>query len=160
MTKDIKIEKIINLLLKGTANDSIEWNISNSMFNTTTIHKYESYSIDKKTKFQIEIMLNDDFSLCLSSILGGLTIFNKNLVDGKKYIVGSTYDLELNQIKKLIYNKYIKNTLPSINDSIVLDSILQNIGSLESKRDDILNSILDDIPKESKKTIWEKLKMK
>ena len=160
MTKDIKIEKIINLLLKGTANDSIEWNISNSMFNTTTIHKYESYSIDKKTKFQIEIMLNDDFSLCLSSILGDLTIFNKNLVDGKKYIVGSTYDLELNQIKKLIYNKYIKNTLPSINDSIVLDSILQNIGSLESKRDDILNSILDDIPKESKKTIWEKLKMK
>ena len=78
MTKDIKIEKIINLLLKGTANDSIEWNISNSMFNTTTIHKYESYSIDKKTKFQIEIMLNDDFSLCLSSILGDLTIFNKN----------------------------------------------------------------------------------
>jgi hypothetical protein len=67
----------------------------------------------------------------------------------------------LETLQVLIYNKWVKATLPTKNESSVLDDILNKIGDKQSRRDRVLDDILLDIPKEKeepkKKSIWQRL---
>ena len=87
-------------------------------------------------------------------------MYNDDLIDGKIQIPYNKYD-GLETLQVLIYNKWVKATLPTKNESSVLDDILNKIGDKQSRRDRVLDDILLDIPKEKeepkKKSIWQRL---
>jgi hypothetical protein len=166
MAKDPKVESILKSIITGTKNGSVDWSLQNTCFNSETSHTYESYSIDKKTKFQMEVSLEKDFTL--KSSTSGLFIFNENLVDGRTYL-SSDYNEYLKSIKEILYENYIKPNITRKNESDVFDSILLNIGNRQMKRDFLLDEILSEPevkvePKsepveEKKKSIWDKFKI-
>ena len=142
MAKDKKIERILDSLVNGTANNSVEWSLQKNCFSNDTTHTYESLSTDGTTKFQMEISLNDDYTL--KSSTNGFFIFHKDLVDGRKYLSSNEHSSPLGNLKNLLYNKYIKPNLIIKNESNILDDILNNIGNKQTKRDKIIEDILYD----------------
>jgi hypothetical protein len=158
MTKNEKVQKIVDRLIIGTTDGSVIWNKTNSIFNSETRHQYSTTTEDGETKFDFEIHL--DNNLNPSSSWGYIYMYNKDLVDGKIQISGSVYN-GVDKLQLLIYNKWVKATLPTKNESIALDSILTKIGDRQTRRDNILDDILGEVePKEEitpKKSIWERL---
>lgn len=62
MTLEEQISRVVVALLEGTENGSVEWCPRQTCFNSESNHHYESLSIDKNTKFKIEITLDETLS--------------------------------------------------------------------------------------------------
>ena len=82
MTKEI-IVKIVDSLYETTNDNSLNWKLKNSMFNSEKRHCMHSFSIDNKTEFTIDIRLDDDLNIKTGELL---SIHNKSIIDGVKYI--------------------------------------------------------------------------
>ena len=141
MPKKEQIQKIVDRLLDGTKDGSVIWKLSSSIFNSETRHQYSNTTEDGKTTFNFEICLDDKFQP--STVLGlYVYMYNSDLIDGKLQISSSNYK-GVDALQQLIYNKWIKPTLPIKNEAVVLDDIFNTIGDKQSKRDRILDEILD-----------------
>jgi hypothetical protein len=158
MAKKEQIQKIVDSLVEGTKDGSVIWKKTNSIFNSETRHQYSTTTEDGKTKFDFEIHLDNNFQP--ETGRNYIYMYNDDLIDGKIQIPYSKYD-GLKTLQVLIYNKWVKATLPTKNESSVLDDILNKIGDKQSRRDRVLDDILLDIPKEKeepkKKSIWQRL---
>jgi len=159
MTKNEQIQKIVDRLVEGTKDGSVIWKKTNSIFNSETKHQYSTTTEDGKTTFRFDIHLNK--TLQIQSGYNYIYMDNQDLVDGTLQISGITYT-GLDNLQVLIYNNWIKATLPTKNDeSIILDGILTNIGDKQLRRDRVLGEIFDEKtePKEEpkKKSIWQRL---
>ena len=157
MTIEEQINLVVKTLLEGTENGSVDWYPRSSCFNSETSHAYESLSIDKNTKFQVEITIDSTFSKVDRS--NSLWIYNSGLVDGRKYVSSNS---DTKKIEQIIFEKYIKPNMKSKAESLVLDSILLNIGNKQTNRDRKLDILLDtdtdkdtEEEKKNKKGFWK-----
>jgi len=135
MTEDEKIKLIVKTLTQSTIDNTIEWILKDSIFNSEKRHNYQYISIDGKTKFEIEIVLNDDLS-SLSKWPASLHIRNANLVEGLKIVISP--DLQL-----VIYNKYVKPNIVIKKESDTLDIILNGILDKQYSRDVKIDTLLN-----------------
>ena len=140
------IKEIIENLTEGTLNNDIEWKLTSSLFNSDTQKYFETLSVDGLTKFTIQIYLKDDFKYRDSNF----HIKNQDLVNGYKILLESEYK-EIKELGLVVYEKYIKPTIPQKNEDDTYKSILSNIFSKQHKRDQRIDAILsDDISTETK----------
>ena len=146
MALEEQISRVVVALLEGTENGSVEWHPRQTCFNSESNHYYESLSIDKNTKFQIEITLHETLSKIHRS--NALWIYNDGLVDGRKYVTSNS---DIKKIEQIVFETHIKPTMKSKSESIVFDSILSNIGNKQSNRDRKLGILLDTDTEEEKK---------
>lgn len=138
MSEIRQIKLIVDYLIDSTLNNVLKWTKSNFIFNSDTRMKYEAFSDDGKTKFEVTLKLNDDFTLSSTSEL--FTIANDNIIDKRKYI--SVRDVpNLKKLEKLIYDINVKPNIIIKNQSLVYDNILKSI-SKEHVRDMKLDKIL------------------
>lgn len=154
MTKDPKIEQIVDRLLEGTKKGFTFWTEEKTILTTDTSRRFHHKSNDGLTIFNMEIRLDNQYNLTTS--LGGyyMYIYNKNLPSGTFQVSSSTYpNLELICIE--IYKKCIAPTLPQKNQSKALDEILDGLEDLPDKRDRIIEEILEETTEDenSKKTL-------
>lgn len=137
MTKEI-IVKIVDSLYETTNDNSLNWKLKNSMFNSEKRHCMHSFSIDNKTEFTIDIRLDDDLNIKTGELL---SIHNKSIIDGVKYI--SCYDnKKVKDLELLIFEKYIRPNIIINNNTLIYEDILNSIGNKEYIRDKKLESIL------------------
>lgn len=152
------IKEIIENLTEGTINNAIEWKLSNNIFNSETQKYFETLSVDGLTKFTVQIYLTNDFKYRESNF----HIKNQDLVNGYKILLESQHK-EIKELALVVYEKYIKPTIPQKNEDDTYKSILSNIFSKQHKRDQRIDAILsDDISTETKsddksKSILDKL---
>lgn len=140
------IKEIIENLTEGTLNNDIEWKLTSSLFNSDTQKYFETLSVDGLTKFTVQIYLKDDFKYRDSNF----HIKNQDLVNGYKILLESEYK-EIKELGLVVYEKYIKPTIPQKNEDDTYKSILSNIFSKQHKRDQRIDAILSDvIPTETK----------
>jgi len=140
------IKEIIENLTEGTLNNDIEWKLTSSLFNSDTQKYFETLSVDGLTKFTVQIYLKDDFKYRDSNF----HIKNQDLVNGYKILLESEYK-EIKELGLVVYEKYIKPTIPQKNEDDTYKSILSNIFSKQHKRDQRIDAILsDDISTETK----------
>jgi len=131
------VKEIIENLTEGSISNDIEWKISSNIFNSDTQKYFESFSSDEKTKFVVQIYLDDKLKLSRTNFY----IYNKDLVDGIKMF--PSHDIsEIEKLGKVIYDKYIKPNLPQKNDDDTYKGILSNIFSKQHKRDQRIDAIL------------------
>lgn len=142
---DSKLLDIINSIHKATVSGLLEWTLTDSCFNNDTSHRYKSKSIDGLTKFECRVDLDD--LLTLSN--GSITIYNKDIIDGSKFLSSGMYPIS--EILEWIYVNKIRPTIKTSNQDNVMDSILKGI-SISEYRDNKIDSILIDspLPKEVK----------
>jgi hypothetical protein len=134
------VREIVLNLTEGTINNDIEWKLSNNLFNSETQKYFESLSVDEKTKFTIQIYLKDDFKYRESNFY----IKNEDLVNGNKIFFESNIK-EIKELGQVVYEKYIKPTIPQKNEDDTYKSILSNIFSKQHKRDQRIDAILSDV---------------
>lgn len=133
------INEIAKNLTEGTINDDIEWKISRNLFNSDTQKYFESFSVDAKTKFIVQVYL--DNKLKLQSV--NLHIHNENLVDGFKIFLEIDYK-EISQLGDVIYKKYIQPNITQKVDDDTYKDILSNMFSKQYKRDQRIDDILEE----------------
>lgn len=133
------IKEIIENLTEGTLNNDIEWKLTSSLFNSDTQKYFETLSVDGLTKFTVQIYLKDDFKYRDSNF----HIKNQDLVNGYKILLESEYK-EIKELGLVVYEKYIKPTIPQKNEDDTYKSILSNIFSKQHKRDQLIDAILSD----------------
>jgi len=149
------IKDIINNLNQSTLSNEIEWDIFNSLFNSDTVRKYETRSVDGKTKFVLEIRLNSNLSLDTESC--HMIIYNDDLLNGYKFFYPRNYT-ELRNLFSSVYGKYIKTTLPQKNENDTYKNIFSNMFSKQQNRDHKIDTILGDKNTEEKsKSIFNRL---
>lgn len=134
------IKEIIENLTEGTLNNDIEWKLTSSLFNSDTQKYFETLSVDGLTKFTVQIYLKDDFKYRDSNF----HIKNQDLVNGYKILLESEYK-EIKELGLVVYEKYIKPTIPQKNEDDTYKSILSNIFSKQHKRDQRIDAILSDV---------------
>ena len=109
-----------------------------------TSWRYESKSFDGSTTFEIEITLDDKFQY--KEYDAPFIIKNPKLVDGLKFIhkTDRSPDSEKNlrDLKKFIYNTYIKPKLVIKSQSDALDDILASVSDKGALRDKKIDSII------------------
>lgn len=133
-TKNLQ-KQIIDQLIRNTKDGSVVWNLTQSIFNSETSHRYHSLSIDRKTKFDIEISLDRDMNV---GYCGGLNVENHGLVNGHINISDGVKELH-----HIIYDKYIKPKLVIKDEKTILSLIVDNMGDKESVRDNKIDKILN-----------------
>jgi hypothetical protein len=133
------IEEIIKNLTEGTISDDIEWKLSESIFNSDTQKYFETFSVDSKTKFVVQIYLND--KLKPKSV--NLHIHNQDLVNGFQIFFDRDYK-DISQLGDVVFEKYMKPLITQKNDNDTYEGILSNIFSRQNKRDRRIDSILDE----------------
>lgn len=140
------IKEIIENLTEGTINNAIEWKLSNNLFNSETQKYFETLSVNGLTRFTVQIYLTNDFKYSQSNF----HIKNQDLVNGYKILLESEHK-EIKELGLVVYEKYIKPTIPQKNEDDTYKSILSNIFSKQHKRDQRIDAILsDDISTETK----------
>lgn len=133
------IKEIIENLTEGTISNDIEWELSNNLFNSETQKYFETLSVDGLTRFTVQIYLTNDFKYGSSNF----HIKNQDLVNGYKILIESEYK-EIKELGLVVYEKYIKPTIPQKNEDDTYKSILSNIFSKQHKRDQRIDAILSD----------------
>ena len=133
------IKEIIENLTEGTINNTIEWKLSNNIFNSDTQKYFETLSVDGLTMFTVQIYLTNDFKYRDSNF----HIKNQDLVNGYKILLESEHK-EIKDLGLVVYEKYIKPTIPQKNEDDTYKSILSNIFSKQHKRDQRIDAILSD----------------
>ena len=131
------IEEIIKNLTEGTISDDVEWKLSESIFNSDTQKYFETFSVDSKTKFVVQIYLND--KLKPKSV--NLHIHNQDLVNGFQIFFDRDYK-DISQLGDVVFEKYMKPLITQKNDNDTYEGILSNIFSRQNKRDRRIDSIL------------------
>lgn len=134
------IKEIIENLTEGTINNDIEWKLSNNLFNSDTQKYFETLSVDGLTRFTVQIYLTNDFKYRDSNF----HIKNQDLVNGYKILLESEHK-EIKELGLVVYEKYIKPTIPQKNEDDTYKSILSNIFSKQHKRDQRIDAILSDV---------------
>lgn len=134
------IKEIIENLTEGTINNDIEWKLSNNLFNSDTQKYFETLSVDGLTRFTVQIYLTNDFKYRDSNF----HIKNQDLVNGCKILLESEHK-EIKELGLVVYEKYIKPTIPQKNEDDTYKSILSNIFSKQHKRDQRIDAILSDV---------------
>lgn len=146
------IKEIIENLTEGTKNNDIEWKLSNNLFNSDTQKYFETLSVDELTRFTVQIYMTNDFKYSFSNF----HIKNQDLVNGHRILFESEYK-EIKELGLVVYEKYIKPTIPQKNEDDTYKSILSNIFSKQHKRDQRIDAILGDTSEEKPKSILNKL---
>lgn len=116
MVKNEKIQKIVDRLLNGTENGYVIWNETDSIFNSSTRKKYSCTTEDGKTEFTLDVNLDDKLQPINNWCY--VYMYNQDLADGKIQMSYTDYP-ELLSLQMSIYNKWMKQTIPVKNDSIV-----------------------------------------
>jgi len=131
------IDQILSRLLEMTKKKSIIWNIdSNSQQNYRLSTKTE----DDLTKFTAEVSLDEHLNLNGHG-MWWIYIYNIELSDGKIAIYSGREPI-VNNIIQEIYNLYIKPQVTIVDQSKVLNKILNSL-DLENIRDEKIGSILN-----------------
>lgn len=152
---DPLINEILENLKQGTINGEVDWKLTNSTFNSDTCKQFETKSFDGKTRFIVEIDLDEKFNLLKNRT--DFHIYNDDLINGRKYLYADKYP-SIIPLGEVIYKKYWKPNLPNKDESLTFKNILDNIFSKEHKRDKRINSILGiDEDQDEKKGIIDRL---
>lgn len=131
------IDQILSRLLEMTKKKSIIWNIdSNSQQNYRLSTKTE----DGLTKFTAEVSLDEHLNLN-GHDMWWIYIYNIELSDGKIAIYSRREPI-VNNIIQEIYNLYIKPKVTIVDQSKILNKILNSL-DLENIRDEKIGSILN-----------------
>jgi hypothetical protein len=149
---DKLINEILQNLTHGTINNEVEWKLNNSAFNSDTCKQYETNSSDGKTRFVVEIDLDEKFNLLKNRT--DFHIYNSDLINGRKFLYSDRCP-DIIPLGEAIFKKYLKSNIQVKDESSALENILGSIFSKEHKRDQRIDSILgiDD----EKKSFIEKL---
>jgi hypothetical protein len=131
------IKEIIKNLTEGTISDDIEWKLYENIFNSDTQKYFQTFSVDKKTMFLVQIYLND--KLKPKSV--NLHIHNKDLVNGFEMFFDRDYK-EISQLGDVVFEKYMKPLITQKNNNDTYEVILSNIFSKQNKRDRRIDAIL------------------
>ena len=131
------IKEIIKNLTEGTISGDIEWKLSENIFNSDTQKYFETFSVDKKTKFVVQIYLNDN----LKPKEVNLHIHNQDLENGFQIFFDRDYK-EISQLGDVVFEKYMKPLITQKNDNDTYEVILSNIFSKQNKRDRRIDAIL------------------
>lgn len=138
--KEEVINDIINSLHESTNDGAIEWELSS--ISSDTEKTYDTYTIDRKTKFSIKISLNTNMSM-KSDGWDYLLIQNESIIDSRKFLYVRQFS-EVGKLANLIYQKYFKPTIVIINEESIYKDILSGIGDRQYNRDKKLSSLLGD----------------
>jgi hypothetical protein len=135
------VKEIITNLIESTSSGETTWELSKSIFNSDTCKYYESKSIDGKTTFKVQVYLSS--KLLLEPTMTNFFIHNTDLVNG--YNIFTPYEFnELKELGQIIYDRYVKSSLPHKNQNDTYQDILENSFSKQHIRDKKLSSILGD----------------
>lgn len=151
---DPLINEILQNLTQGTINNEIDWKLTSSAFNSDTCKQYETKSFDDKTRFVVEIKLDERFNLLKNRT--DFHIYNSDLINGRKYLYSDSCP-DIIPLGEIVFKKYLKPNLQVKDESSAFKSILGNIFSKEHKRDQRINSILGIDDEDEKKSFIEKL---
>jgi len=137
MEKEI-IKEIINRLYLMTKSKRISWILDS---NTRTNYKYSAHSTDGITKFNLEISI-DDVGNLNNHTSWWIYIRNKNLIDGSCPVYSGEVAQVFDIIKE-VYNSYTKPIILNVNQSPILNDILNSLDKIQI-RDDKIQKILTD----------------
>lgn len=147
MDENKKIEKIVEYLFDNTVDNTIQWKLSNSIFNNE--FEYGMEAIVDETVFSIFIILNRDGSLQNGS---SIFISNKDIISGRRQVSSLQFN-KIRNLEILIYDKYVKPNI-KVQSTSVYDDIINSLGK-DHIRNEKIEKILDDEKKS--KSIFEKL---
>ena len=153
--KNDKIEEIVSVLINSTKLDISVWEIKSTIFNSDLNRYFVTKSEDGKTRFEIQITIDDNYQL--KSYYNSLYIYNDNLLNGLLLVHADDYSV-IKDLHILMYNKYVYPNLPKKLQSKALVDILQGI-SKQGIRDIRISKIIskEGEPVKSKKSIIKKL---
>lgn len=125
-------EDVIYSLLETSKSGDIIWSCKKA---SDTEYYLSSTSLDKKTKFESNIRVNDKGSLRKCS--GYFVIYNGGLTDGKQILTDNIYS----NLEEYLYNIHIKPNLQIKDDDRVMLDILSDLGKVQI-RDKKISDIL------------------
>lgn len=142
MTKDPKIEQILDRILDGTKRGNVQWIEEKTILTSDTNRKFTHKSKDNLTSFNIEIRLDSNFKLY--GPLGGyyLYIYNQNFPSRFIQVASSNYP-KVELVYQEIYQTLVVPTLPNKSQSKTLDDILDSFEEIPEKRDRMIDEILE-----------------
>jgi hypothetical protein len=128
-------------LIESTKDGVLIWTLRDSCFNSESRYGLHTFSIDKKTEFQIEINLDE--SLNSLKCHNCMWIYNTDLLDGKKYI---SSNVQTKILEQMVFDMFVKPTIKhkSKSQDSIYDDILNNIGDKQYNRDKKLQQLIEE----------------
>lgn len=145
-----QFKQILNYLIETTKDGSRQWRRGTHSFNSDTCYYMQSFSDDKKTKFESSVKLEyDNNNKLVYREHGCMTIHNKGFGSGFQ-VFGLNDNNDILILEKLVFDNFVINLLPTIAPNSVFSDILQGMDKQYS-RDKKLEQLLDGVDVETVK---------
>lgn len=139
-----QFQQILNYLIETTKDGTREWERANHSFNSEVCYYMQSFSDDKKTRFEAVIKLEyDDNNKLVYTKHGCMTIHNRGFSGGYQ-VFGLNDNRDILILEKLVNDNFVVNLLPMVVPNTVFDDILSGMGK-QYTRDKKLEQLLDGV---------------
>jgi hypothetical protein len=146
-----QFQQIINYLIETTKDGSREWERASHTFNSEICYYMQSFSEDKKTRFETVIKFEyDDNNKLVYTKHGCMIIHNRGFSGSGYQVFGLNDSRDILILEKLVNDNFVVNLLPTVAPNTVFDDILSGMG-VQYTRDKKLEQLLEGVEPETEK---------